>query len=176
MTKHSNKKYLLLAVLPIISILFFVYTLHGMQSAERTLITLYTEHTTLIEEVSAHPENKANLSAQFAQKVTLSAGDERKLKQNTMLQKWLDKITFSTPHCINAPRSNDCRVYSDELIVVAKNRYGKLLLLSGNEPPQESILLGKPYSTKDYARTVLILVLEGLAITSIPLWLWSKKK
>lgn len=176
MTKHSNKKYLLLAILPIIGILFFAYTLQSMQNTERSLITLYTEHTTLIEEVSANPENKANLTAQFAEKIKLTPTEERQLKRSTMLQKGLEKITFSAPHCINAPRSNDCRVYSDELVAVAKNRYGKLLLLGGKEPTQESILLGRPYTTKEHARTILILVLEGLAITSIPLWLWSKKK
>lgn len=174
--KHSNKKYLLLAVLPIIGILFFVYTLQGMQSAERALITLYTEHTTLVEELVANPENKANLTAQFAEKIKLSTAEERKLKQSATLQKTLDKITFNTPHCINAPRSNDCRVYNDELIIAAKNRYGKLLILGSKEPQQESILSGKVYSTKDYARTAFILVLEGLALTSILLWVWSKKK
>ena len=62
-------KYLLLLILPFFGICFFALTYQEMQNTERAILTLYSEHLTLIEESIAHPSLRENLTKTFAEKI-----------------------------------------------------------------------------------------------------------
>lgn len=167
-------KYLLLPLLPILALLFFAYTMHEMKTSETALSSLYAAHTTMLERVVANPSDEKNITAQFAKHIKLSTSAEARIKRSVTLQKILERATFARPHCLNT-KETPCKVYTDEVIAAAKLRYGKITLLTGRSPPAENILTATSYSTKDHARTITVLLLITLAITSVPLWLWSRK-
>lgn len=168
-------KHITLAIIPLIALLFFTYAVHEMMQAEKNLVTLYAAHTDFIEQAAANPDQKENLTSAFAQKIALSKSEENRIKRSTTLQRAIDTLTFSQPHCLAQPKSTNCLVYSEDLILEANRRHNRLFLQTGTEPQRENILSARAYTAKDYGRAAVILLLETLAISASILWVLTKR-
>ena len=160
-----NQKKWPLVILPILLLLFLLFTLSGMKSYEQRIVVLYHEHTLLLGQLAKTNDSDVQdtLIAQFSKKIELSKTEERKITLSTKLQNSIDAITFGTAHCLTTKHA-PCKVYNSEVIDAAQSRQKRIAVIQ-KKFPEDPIADAQAYTTLELIFKGIVLAIEGIVVS-----------
>lgn len=159
--KHKNK--MILAIFPIILVVFLLFTISGMKSYEQRIVVLYHEHTLLLGQLSQTNNSNVQetLIAQFGKKVDLTPQEERKNKLSSLSQTALDALTLCKRHCIMTDPEAGCKVYTSSVIDAAQARQKRIAVIQ-KRFPDDPIANAQVYTSLELIFKAFVLAVEGL--------------
>ncbi|MBI4146887.1 hypothetical protein HY489_06145 [Candidatus Woesearchaeota archaeon] len=172
----KHKKTWLVGILPAITLVLYIIITIGLTTTEKRIANLYQEHADfLAKSTNITPEDFKKLQQEFAKEIKLTPGEQQRLRWSIAGQKIIEKLTVNTKHCLVIQKA-PCLMLTEKVIEAARYRHNTIKTITGKEPKKEVILQATPYSVKDHASKLILLLLEALAINALFLWLWPTVK